>query len=1263
MWKRFIYTAIIGILCNIESIAQEIIENPVFDSSCREVFRINRIQLTKDSTYLYCTINVPENTWANISPLTFIEDDISKAKYQIIRSEGIPFSPSVRNFDNSTKCEVTLIFPSIAETTRINLIETTEGNGFNVYGISLTDTFSTIYSITEFVRLSNMVKFWTSSGNIEKSIEIKKKEIEALRYILGNKSDSYINGMFQLSNMYYNYGNTDDALFWKKESADRCYEIGAKLVETETPYNVKEYYMHNIELFYENQDLAFRYYCDNHKWNEAKTLMLNVYHFFQESNDTTIYIPIIQYHIGFSSYNGKDEKDAEKFFLLSYKSFQKHENYRQIPIYCDMLSIMSFLYSTKGEYETAYKYAIEACETNKSTYEKTSSEYVNALSILSNCEFGLNKTDNGITHLEEAVALLDSIPQMPEVDKQNYRDKLKCAYLRLNVKKEVKSGNSIITENSLILEATDDLTKGRTDSAITKLRDLLDYCDNHFHSTDLTNYVFAVTTLSNALVSKGNYAEADNNLDDAIEKLRKNNIVTQQIRSLYEAKGLLYCTISNVDMALYWYNQAKDMYSIEDEKSLQYGMLISNLAMCQMSKGNYALAKQLSDKAYEICVRFYGDNSNSANDRLLILNNLATIYTKSKEFSKGKEIYERVIEEATSQQNIGTKALALTNLSEIYLFNGNDFPKAEEYLCEVMKMEAPSYVKDMAEVDLLFAQILQKRENAINDIERYNNRIKENLASMYAHFSEVEREEYWTQKSRNLILLINQSAITFNTPQALKMAYDNTIYTKSMLINSGRLLGQLVNDCSSDVQNEYSSMINMKRMLSEKNCAKDSIGVYREAISQKEKAIVAAIPNFGGKLMAQFITCGDVQKMLSDNEIAIEFVFLPQIKSPFDESELLYGALLLAKGDTAPKLIPLCSEYDLEDLMDAYSSMGQNEIDSLYAFSNKSLYHMIWEKIEPYIPVGSTVYYSPTGYISKINISAISNGNKRLSDVYSFYEVSTTALIDEVKQYAGMDYLNAALYGDINYSEDVDLMAEKAKRYSLYTSGEVLATRSLNRGTWDLLSGTKEEVETISEMLRVKGTNVHMLTQNDANEESFKAFDANAPALIHIATHGFYFSPEEDVTSSFFNGLHSYTQKDYSMLYSGLLFAGGNNAWTGKEIEEGVEDGILTADEISRLDLSGNKLIVLSACNTGLGDIDNVDGVFGLQRGLKRAGAKTVLMSLWKVPDKETIDLMRMFYKELLNGNTPQQSLKSAQKQMMAEGKTPYYWAGFILLD
>ena len=1066
---------------------------------------------------------------------------------------------------------------------------------------------------------------------------------------------------------YINEDNASQIDFWPtlRAYAEIFNYMDDSIIDEIASFSCKyyeEFGQKNLYSYYTVAQNTYQHHFSRNEWQLAIDIMKNYNRIALEDKDTTIRIPISSAFIGSAYLRDKNHKEAEKWFSDSYKRFKKYEKRNKYRAYCEMLSDMAYMYHLQGKNKIACEYALEACEANKSNYGKASSEYVNALGILSDAEFGLNKTDLGLVHMEEVVTLLDSIPQMREVEKQSYRDKLKYVYLRLNIKKDVTGSDSIITDNSIILYATEDYAKGRMESTIPKLRDLLDYYDKHFHSIDLGNYIFVVVSLSNALVSIGNYVEADTILNGAIENLRKEEINSLQVRSLYESKGLLYYTIGNVDMALYWYDQAKDMYAA-DEKSLQYGSLISNLSACQMAKGDYSLAKQLSDKAYEICVQFYGDNSNNANDRLLILNNLATIYTKLKNYSKGKELYERVIDEATSQQNIGTKALALINLSEIYLLYENDFPKAEEYLREAMKTDAASYVKDLAEMDLLFVQILQKNTDAINNIEKYNSRIKDELVNMFKHFSEVEREEYWTQKSQNLVYLNNLSALTFNTPQALKMAYDNTIYTKSMLINSGRLLGQLVNDCSSDIQNEYSSMINMKRMLSDKNCTKESISVYREAISQKEKAIVAAIPDFGSKLMTQFKTCSAVQRMLSANEIAIEFIFLPQINTPFDESELYYGAMLLTKSDTVPKLITLCSESDLEMLMDAYTPMGQNEIDSLYAILNKTLYHMIWEKIEPYIPLGSTVYYSPTGYISKINLSAISNGNNRLAEVYSFHEVSTTALIDEVKQSIGIDYLDAALYGDVNYYEDVDLMAEKAKTYTLYTSGEVLATRSLNRGTWDLLPGTREEVETVAELLKGKGTNVYMLTQNDANEESFKAFDAHAPELIHIATHGFYFPSEEGVTYSFFNGIHSYTQKDYSMLYSGLLFAGGNNAWTGKEIAEDVEDGVLTADEISRLDLSGNKLIVLSACNTGLGDIDNIDGVFGLQRGLKRAGVNTILMSLWKVPDEETKELMKLFYRELLTGNSPHRSLELAQEQLKNAGKSPYYWAGFILLD
>lgn len=1028
-------------------------------------------------------------------------------------------------------------------------------------------------------------------------------------------------------------------------------------------------YYHEFErkdptLYYLVQRKVYQYFFDKQEWSKCINIMSQVENGISENSSANKQTAYSRFDIGQAYINMGEFDSAEKWFLSSYSAFSKISNKDDNETYGCLLLLLSKLYFEHVKnLDNAYRFSLEAERVNKNLFGEGSKAHIASLDFLSYSELGLGKNKVGVEHLEKEEILLNSTHDLNDSEKQSYYDKLKITYLQLNINRNVASRDTIVTENTLLYEATNAYAQGNMQEAINKFIKLVKNYESNFQSKDIANYVYAIGSLSNALTSEGYYVQADSLLDKAIATFHDYKIDSPHLIGLYMSKGLLYYTISNVDMALYWYNKAKNMYTSDDERSLQYGLLLSNLAVCQMAKENYSLAKQLSDKAYDICIQFYGENSNNANDRLLIINNLATIYTKLKDYSKGQDLYERVIKEATSQQNIGTKALALMNLSEIYLFHENDYPKAEVYLHEVMKMETASYVKDMAEMDLIIAKILQKQETTVNDIERYDNRIKDELANMYAHFSEVEREEYWTQKSQSLVFLNNLSAVTFNTPHTLKMAYDNTIYTKSMLINSGRLLGQLVNNCNSVIQNEYSSMINMKRRLSDKNCPNDSIDVYREVISQKEKDIIASIPNFGDQLMAHFKTCGDVQRMLSDNDIAIEFIFLPQIKTPFDKSELSYGAMLLAKNDTIPKLIPLCSEYDLEDLMDSYSPIGQNEIDSLYAFSNRTIYHMIWEKLEPYIPVGSTVYYSPTGYISKINLSAISNGNKRLSEVYGLHEVSTTALIDEVKQNAKIDCINAALYGDIDYYEDVDLMTEKAKPYSMYTSGEVLATRSLSRGSWDLLPGTKEEVETIAEMLRGKGTNVYMLTQNDANEESFKGFDAHAPELMHIATHGFYFPPEEDVTSSFFNSLHNYTQKDYSMLYSGLLFAGGNNAWTGKEIVEGVEDGILTADEISRLDLGGNKLIVLSACNTGLGDIDNVDGVFGLQRGLKRAGVKTILMSLWKVPDEETKDLMRMFYKELLNGNTPHQSLKIAQEHLMAKGMAPYYWAGFILLD
>ena len=137
------------------------------------------------------------------------------------------------------------------------------------------------------------------------------------------------------------------------------------------------------------------------------------------------------------------------------------------------------------------------------------------------------------------------------------------------------------------------------------------------------------------------------------------------------------------------------------------------------------------------------------------------------------------------------------------------------------------------------------------------------------------------------------------------------------------------------------------------------------------------------------------------------------------------------------------------------------------------------------------------------------------------------------------------------------------------------------------------------------------------------------------------------------------------MIRSGLILAGGNYAWqTGKPFRDGLEDGILTAYEISQMNLSNTELVVLSACETGLGDIQGNEGVYGLQRAFKIAGVKYIIMSLWQVPDKQTSMLMTTFYKKWLEEKMSiPDAFHAAQKELRDIGLDPYQWAGFVLVE
>jgi CHAT domain-containing protein len=191
-----------------------------------------------------------------------------------------------------------------------------------------------------------------------------------------------------------------------------------------------------------------------------------------------------------------------------------------------------------------------------------------------------------------------------------------------------------------------------------------------------------------------------------------------------------------------------------------------------------------------------------------------------------------------------------------------------------------------------------------------------------------------------------------------------------------------------------------------------------------------------------------------------------------------------------------------------------------------------------------------------------------------------------------------------------------------------------------------------------------------ATEESFKNIGANnnpSQRILHIATHGYFFDDPKSTTKTIgFDNQKEPVFKisEHPMLRSGLIMAGGNAAWQGKQTLEGREDGILTAYEISQMNLSNTELVVLSACETGLGEIQGNEGVYGLQRAFKIAGAKYLIMSLWQVPDKQTSLLMTTFYKKWMeNKMTIPEAFHAAQKELRDIGLDPYQWAGFVLVE
>ena len=297
----------------------------------------------------------------------------------------------------------------------------------------------------------------------------------------------------------------------------------------------------------------------------------------------------------------------------------------------------------------------------------------------------------------------------------------------------------------------------------------------------------------------------------------------------------------------------------------------------------------------------------------------------------------------------------------------------------------------------------------------------------------------------------------------------------------------------------------------------------------------------------------------------------------------------------------------------------------------------------------------------KIDLSSIPlEDGSLLGDHYRFMRISSANELRKRQGLLAADSLGrAVMFGGLNYDLDEEEWMTAAVRYS--KEGTFALRRSAIRGSERLvpLPGTAVEVKKIGALMQKKGWSVEQFSGSVGTAEAFLALDGHAPKLLHIATHGFYYDPKEGDNKPLFAGL-----KD-AMALSGLAFAGANAAWSNKPIPQGVHNGIVTAQEIAKMDLSGLELVVLSACETGEGKTTD-EGIYGLQRAFKKAGAGTIVMSLWPVSDRVTQEFMQLFYQGLLDPALNGDKLLAfnrAKGAIRAKYEEPVYWAGFVMMD
>lgn len=826
---------------------------------------------------------------------------------------------------------------------------------------------------------------------------------------------------------------------------------------------------------------------------------------------------------------------------------------------------------------------------------------------------------------------------------------------------------------------------------------------------DTTDYITTLNNTAEAYQQTGNYLEALRLLTNALRLSNQFKSADKiSTATIYNNSGLCYKAMGDYKKADICYDSCIYIYrSLDLGGNPDYTNSLNNKAEMYRILGRYTQATDLLSEVLIIRKNTSGENHFTYANALT---NVALLYTDQYRFNEAEPFLikaEKIYKETLGEDH-QFYANCIHNLAVLYA-NLKRYKEAEDY----SKRAIIAIKKAVGEEHERYAYFLsgqggiyeasKQYEKAIQNFELANALIKKkfgekhtayidgvfDIATTYWHMKNYKKakELYYTslqaykaqfddffntmseREQLSYYSTLQDKFETFdsfvfdyagqfpkeNHNELFSTCFNYQMFIKSLLLNNNvSARREILNSKDTALVRLYNEWLNTKQLLSSK---------YRELTTDDNMWSTSDLEINADKLEQQLknktnlfaqnssVTFTEIKNKLLPNEAAINIMRAQ--KAGNDTSYIPeYAAFIITKNSPSPVLTKINRSGDFESVfVKEYSDNIENRK------TDTNSYKRFWQQISSQLAGISKVYISPDGIYNQVNLYTLQN------------PITSKFVLDEIDLciLPNLNYLlqkqnpnaskTAELFGYPDYEFD---FAKQKKEIKL---NQALAVNRFGFSELPALPGTKIEVENISTSLTNHSWKVKTYTDEKASEQQLKK--VNSPKVLHIATHGFFLKDVYENEDETILGFEASKLKANPLLQSGIMLAGASVVARDTADTNFEQDGIFTAYEASLLNLSNTDLVILSACETGLGVDMNNQGVFGLQRAFYIAGAKNLIMSLWVVDDDATQILMSEFYKEWAMQPTHQnisKAFKKAQAEVRKKYPHPFYWGAFVLL-